>query len=213
VVLAAGVYTVALYFLFALLPADVLDRGETDVWVFVGLQFVDDGVLAAVGLAFGRWRYPRDWTAVGFRRAGFRWLGLGVAGGILAAAAGGGVSALLGWWGFAAPVHPVETVLEEAHGVHDVGLVLATVALVVPFAEEVFFRGFAYRVVRARLGVGLAMVVTTAGFALVHGLVPGAWLPVVPIGLVLAFLVERSGSLWPPIVAHATVNALAILVP
>jgi hypothetical protein len=91
--------------------------------------------------------------------------------------------------------------------------VLLTVTLAVPFAEEVFFRGLAYRVLRARLGARLGALAASVGFALVHGLAPGAWLPVVPVGLVLVLLVERSGSLWPAVVAHATVNALAVLVP
>lgn len=211
--MAGGVYALALYLLFNLLPADLLNRGETDVWAFVGLQALDDGVLAAVALSFGHWRYPGAWPALGFGRVTPRWLGIGLLGGVLAAAAGGGVSALLDWWGVAAPVHPVESVLEGAHGLRDFGLVLAAVAVVVPLAEEAFFRGFAYHVLRARLGVRLAMAATTAGFALVHGLSAGAWLPVVPIGFVLAILVERSGSLWPAMVAHGTVNALAVLVP
>ena len=83
----------------------------------------------------------------------------------------------------------------------------------VPFAEEAFFRGFAYRVLRARFGAGAAVVTTAVGFALGHGLAPGAWLPVVPIGLILALLVEGSGSLWPAVAAHATVNVLAVLLP
>ncbi len=48
-------------------------------------------------------------------------------------------------------------------------------------------------------------------FALVHGLEPGAWLPILPVGVILAVVVERSGSLAPAIVGHAVVNTLAVL--
>ena len=43
------------------------------------------------------------------------------------------------------------------------------------------------------------------------GLEPGAWVPILPVGVVLALLVEWSGSLWPAITAHGVVNALAVL--
>jgi membrane protease YdiL (CAAX protease family) len=66
-------------------------------------------------------------------------------------------------------------------------------------------------VLRARLGVGLALPATALGFALVHGLAPGAWLPILPVGLVLGGLVERTGSLWPAILAHGVVNLVAVL--
>ena len=195
------------------MPLEILERSESDARVFAWLQGADDGVLAAVALAFGRSRYPRDWRCFGLGRVRPRWLGLGLLAGLAAAAAAGGVSAALAHWGYPAPVHPLETVLEEASGAGDVLIVLLTVALAVPFAEEAFFRGFAYRVLRARFGPGAAVVTTAVGFALMHGLAPGAWLPVVPIGLILALLVEGSGSLWPAVAAHATVNVLAVLLP
>jgi hypothetical protein len=105
----------------------------------------------------------------------------------------------------------VESVLAFAEGPWDVLLILLAVTVPVPVAEEVFFRGFAYRLLRAKLGVGAAVVVSSLGFALVHGVEPSTWVPVLPVGLVLAVLAERSGSLWPAVVAHAVVNALAVL--
>jgi membrane protease YdiL (CAAX protease family) len=90
-------------------------------------------------------------------------------------------------------------------------LVLLVVTLLVPVAEEAFFRGFAYRLLRARWGALAALAITSVGFALVHGLDPGAWLPVLPIGMILGGLAERSRSLLPPVVAHGVVNGLAIV--
>jgi len=204
-------YTAALFALFSVLDPAFVARGETDARAFAGLQLVDDGILAAIGLAFGRQRFPGSWRALGRAAVRGRWVGLGLAGGVGAAAAAWAVSVELARWGFTAPVHPVEAVLESARGAGDVLVVLLTVTVPVPFAEEVFFRGFAYRLLRARWGPPAAMGVTAVGFALVHGLEPAAWLPVVPVGLVFALLAEWSGSLWPPVLAHSMVNGVALL--
>jgi membrane protease YdiL (CAAX protease family) len=111
------------------------------------------------------------------------------------------------------PDHPVESMIARADQLPDLLLVLVAVTLPVAVGEEAFFRGYAYRVVRARLGVAAALGGTAVVFAIVHGLEPGAWLPVLPIGLLLGLLVERSGSLVPAMIAHVVVNALAVLGP
>lgn len=92
------------------------------------------------------------------------------------------------------------------------GLLLALLlgAVVAPVAEEVFFRGFLYGGMRNLWGVGWGLVVSSVVFALVH-LTPGVLVPIFVIGLVLAYLYERTQSLWPSIVLHALVNALAFI--
>jgi len=61
------------------------------------------------------------------------------------------------------------------------------------------------------VGVVGGVGITALLFALVHGVELPAWLPVLPVGVVLAVLVERSGSLVPAIIAHAVVNGAAVL--
>lgn len=92
------------------------------------------------------------------------------------------------------------------------GLLLALLlgAVVAPVAEEIFFRGFIYGGMRNLWGVGWGMVVSSVVFALVH-ITPGVLVPIFVIGLVLAYLYERTGSLWPSIILHALVNAVAFL--
>jgi membrane protease YdiL (CAAX protease family) len=87
---------------------------------------------------------------------------------------------------------------------------LFLVAVVAPFAEELFFRGMIYPLLRARMAVLPAVGLNAAIFAAVHFiplLLPGLFL----VGLFLAYLRERSGSIWPPIAFHALQNALALL--
>ena len=86
------------------------------------------------------------------------------------------------------------------------GIVVSTV---VPFAEELFFRGVG---VRAWLPLGAltAIVVTAFAFALGHGLFVA--LPVlVPFGLAQAWVRWRSDSVWPGVIAHGFYNGSAVL--
>ena len=83
------------------------------------------------------------------------------------------------------------------------------VALLGPAIEEIFFRGFAYKAFRASSGVGRAMVVSALIFAAMHMNVV-AFLPIFVLGLFLAYLYERTGSLVPSMTAHMLHNLLMV---
>jgi membrane protease YdiL (CAAX protease family) len=208
---AGALYTGLLLLLGSLVPRDLLERAEAEPMTFLLVQLLDDGLLAGVAVLFACLRYPGSWRGLGFQRVGVGWWAFGAAGGVAAAALAWVVSAGLEAWGMPVPPHPVENVMARAQGWSDLGVVLLAVTVPVALGEEVFFRGYAYRLLRARLGVRLALAGTAFLFALVHGLEPGAWLPILPVGLVFGLLVERSGSLWPAVAGHAVVNALAVL--
>lgn len=82
-------------------------------------------------------------------------------------------------------------------------------ATVVPFAEELFFRGLGVRAL-AVLGGGGAVVGTALVFALAHGLLV-AVPPLFFFALGLGWVRLRSDSVWPGILAHGTYNGLAII--
>lgn len=91
-----------------------------------------------------------------------------------------------------------------------IALLLPVVAVVVaPVSEEVFFRGYLYGVLRGRYtdDPWYAAYWSSAVFALVHFYVIH-FIPVFLIGMVLAYLYRRRGSLVAPIVAHATANLI-----
>jgi membrane protease YdiL (CAAX protease family) len=84
-----------------------------------------------------------------------------------------------------------------------VGLVL--LGMLVPLCEELLFRGLGFAAVQR-----FAVPVTATAFAIAHGL-PALLPPVFVAGLALGELRRRTGSLWPGVAAHATVNVLGIL--
>src|SRR3546814_9965541 len=78
---------------------------------------------------------------------------------------------------------------------------LLLVGVLVPFIEEIIFRGLLFGWLRKHLRFLLAAPVVALLFAVAHQV----WM-LVPVlffmGLVLAAATERSGSLWPPIILH-----------
>lgn len=85
------------------------------------------------------------------------------------------------------------------------------VAIIAPLTEEAIFRGLILNGLRKRYDTRGAMLISAALFAVYH-LNPYQFIGAFVIGLVLAWLRLRSGSLWPCIVLHAVNNALAVIV-
>ncbi len=83
------------------------------------------------------------------------------------------------------------------------------VALLGPVIEEIFFRGFAYKALRSRYGARRAMIATAAVFALFH-MNLFIFLPIFVLGIFLAYLYEKTGSLVPSITAHVAHNLIMV---
>lgn len=93
----------------------------------------------------------------------------------------------------------------------DVVFLALLVIVAAPLAEETFFRGFLLQGLARRMSFWPAAVLTSAAFAVAH-----VWwqlyLPIFVLGLAFAWLFWRTGSLWAPIAAHATINATSLVV-
>lgn len=81
--------------------------------------------------------------------------------------------------------------------------------LLAPLAEEIIFRGMLYGWLRRFMGLLPAAFLSAAVFGLVHGMLPVIAAAFV-VGLALAYIYERTGSLWAPAIVHATQNCLAM---
>ena len=81
--------------------------------------------------------------------------------------------------------------------------------MLVPFAEELFFRGVLYGWLRRRYTFWIAAAVSALVFAIAHADI-AIGLSNLILGLVLAWVYERSQSLWVPVAVHAVNNSLAV---
>jgi membrane protease YdiL (CAAX protease family) len=173
----------------ATLVQDALLIGGAVLLVQLALK---SGVAAALGL-----RRTRLWPAVGWAAAVMAtyWL----ASGLLVAIFG----------------EPPEQDITEEIKSEDGALALAgyvgITCLIAPLAEELFFRGLLFPVLRSRFGVAWGVLVTGALFSLVHALGSPleALIVLFVLGAGLCLLYLRTGSLLPCIGLHALNNAIS----
>jgi membrane protease YdiL (CAAX protease family) len=81
-------------------------------------------------------------------------------------------------------------------------------ALIAPFVEELTFRGEGQSLLRF-LGRAPSILLVGLAFGLAHGLVE-ALLVLVPFGVALAWLRDRTNSVLPGMLVHAVFNATAL---
>jgi uncharacterized protein len=182
-------------------------KADPDLFYDYGLA-VSSVILYGILVGVTMWAatgYGNPLVALGLRSFPLKWMGIAV----------GLIFLVLG---FAFVLEPLLHAGEEQGYAPDVwrpdrataffvnGAVAATV---VPFAEELFFRGLGVRAL-AFLGSVWAILGTAVVFGLGHGLLIA--MPVfIAFGVALGWVRLRSDSVWPGIVAHGLFNALALV--
>ena len=82
--------------------------------------------------------------------------------------------------------------------------------LITPLSEELIFRGLIYKRLREDFSFPRAMLLSAILFGFFHGNMIQT-LYAFGMGLVLAYLYEKYHSLAAPVIAHGTVNIVAVL--
>ncbi len=90
-------------------------------------------------------------------------------------------------------------------------ILLIVVAFIGPVVEEVFFRGFLYSAFKKNWGTLPALFLSAVLFSVVH-LQVYSFIPLFLIGWLLAYLFEKTRSLFPAIFLHAVYNLILILI-
>lgn len=90
-------------------------------------------------------------------------------------------------------------------------LQIAGIGFIIPLAEELVFRAFAYRCLRSRMGVYLAAFWSAFYFGIYHGnFVQGLYAFI--IGLALACVYEHGRTIFAPYILHVSANLTSITV-
>lgn len=174
-----------------------------------GLASFFSGVILVGWLAFKRHKATRNdlglkfgWIWVDFFYAFMAELVVLIALGLYA-------TLLLRLFGTNLPTQPVMRIF----GTSLTGFIFAfiSVAVLAPFSEELFFRGFVYAGLREYWGATRAKLASAAIFAFFH-FQPLLFVPLFIIGLILAELYEIRKNLLAPYLMHALNNGLALLV-
>lgn len=170
-------------------------------WILIFVQLV---YLLPVIIIFA-WR-GIHWSALGFGR--FNWGTLAIGCGLLIASYGiilihNIILMVLGFDTQGEEIVQIFGLLENPVWFFLVGAILA------PFVEEIFFRGFLFQGFRARYGWMSSMLLSSAIFGIAH-LDPASLIPTFILGNLLAYLYHRTNSLWPGVIVHVLVNAFGL---
>ena len=201
-----------------LVPFLRLDQGLTAGTFVIAALSTDVPMLLIVYLRLIR-PGAVTWEDLGLRRLPLDYaLRMGLAGGLLGLVVIDIIGSLLSQIGLSPnQLEQFSFVLTE--GPFAFALLLVAAAIVAPFVEELFFRGFLFGMYRRRQPLWLAYLVSSLLFTVLHlepnrmtlpqmaGLSVGIFL----LALMLAWLYEHTGSLYPSIVAHAVNNATGLI--
>lgn len=206
VVLAIAAYLV-LQVIGGIVLFGVLGYGLESIGGTLGLVAITAvAPILAVGLLVAA-RSRLTLMSIGMRGTSGRWLLVGAGVGLLGWAINRGVI-LLYVWVTGDTTNPQAGLMNAAQGTLPVFALLVLLAgLLTPFGEELFFRGMLFGWLR-RWGLVVGVSVSAVVFGLFHGVnvvLPAA----IVLGALNALLYEKSGSIWPAVIAHA-VNNLAI---
>lgn len=185
--------------------------GDIDMFWLTVTSLLTSAV-AGIGsvLLVNRWRPRHSWAALGFTPMTRRWLVIATVGALALGVLRGG---LITWLSQTFPVLNLGVdALADAlmfEQPYQIALVIVITSIIVPIWEEIFFRGYIHNVLRNRLGMWSAIIVSSLLFGLFH-IVPLQILGAFSLGLLLAWLYDRSGNLWLAIYAHALNNIIFV---
>ncbi|TDD53285.1 CPBP family intramembrane metalloprotease [Nonomuraea terrae] len=162
------------------------------------------GIVCLVGFAAAALIRIRSWGVFGVRRTTWRWMGIGVAAGVVAFVLKGVVNyAVITLLSFDAD--PQGLYYDAAGGgVLPLILTFAFLSVLTPIGEEFLFRGVVTNAL-LRYGPVVGVLSSSVIFALFHG-INLAMTTALVVGIIAAEVMRRSGSIWPAVAVHVVNN-------
>jgi len=108
------------------------------------------------------------------------------------------------------PPQPFEDVLREVSNTRELLVMLLVGSVLAPLVEEMYFRGMVYPVLRKYMGVTWGIIISGIFFGMLHW---DLWrtVPLALGGMVLAYIYERSQTIYAPWLAHGVWNGVMAL--
>jgi len=91
-------------------------------------------------------------------------------------------------------------------------IMILTIGIVAPFAEEFLFRGVIYRTLSKNISIPATIIIQGVLFGIYHAnLIQGVYASL--LGIIFGFITYKTQSLWPAIIAHMINNTIAVIIP
>jgi len=210
---AAGalIYLGVVVVLGFLVPGELEGSNAKSPIGFLVAEVVDALLLVSIPLFFIFRVYSEPIESFGFSApAPARDLVVGFGVGVGLAMVGFAYAEVIEWLGYTYHHPYLELFGDATSSAMSAAVVIALVALL-PVAEEIFFRGFIFSVVRRHTSTLVAVIISAVLFGLAH-LSAVSFAFNVAFGVVVALLLHRTASLLSPIAVHVTFNAIALAV-
>jgi uncharacterized protein len=174
--------------------------------IFVAIQ---DSIIIGAAALFSLVRYRVGWNRLGLRSFNLA-LGCGLS--IVLLMVSYGVRIFYGIVATGLGYRPALQDVLSRLDTQGIGFILTLIAaaVIAPIAEEIFFRGFVYGGLRGRIGTLGAMLVSSLFFTALHFTLD-QFIPIFALGLFLALLYEKTGSLYPGMLLHSSNNAISLI--
>lgn len=105
--------------------------------------------------------------------------------------------------------NPIISIVMQAARTNNIAATMifyATLGILAPICEEILFRGFLYTALRRYWGILPSILLSAGLFAGIH-LDAGGFLPLLTLGMLFAFTLERTRSILPCMIAHGLWNS------
>ena len=210
-ILLAGLLGLVILFgtlLYWLLPERFFSVDQTPWPLVFGSLAQSFFFFGAVEFGWRR-RKSLSWAGVGFRSVNLKTVATLALAGILLA---GGIELIERLLDIK-PGDLIQTLIApDGFNWQHLVIVLLSVGIVAPIAEEVLFRGVFYSWFRGVMGVPVAVVINGAAFGLIHTGYPLELMFLVALmGSIFAISYELTGSLWVPVMLHVAQNSAVVI--
>ena len=194
--------------------ANYMDRmiaDEPSIIFSIGAAFLESFALLLGVYVFGIRRNQISWSALGIQPISRKWILISVTLGVLAIP----ISALITFtvqnlFNLPAENPQLPFLISDDLSPASMFMMVLLIGLIIPIAEELFFRGVLYAWLRQRFGLLVGLLASSAVFGIVHGNLIVASTAFV-LGILLALVYEYSGSLWSSILMHAINNGVQLI--
>jgi membrane protease YdiL (CAAX protease family) len=186
-------------------------------YIFLQVMLAAIYIVGTIVLRWTLGRVGRTQMIADYTPAGRGWIVFGALVGVGLVIAVGVISGALEAGGMEFETGPAERMLIPTSP-GQILMTIATVVIIGPYFEELYFRGALTSWLAGKLGIVAAILIGSILFGLAHGHLathPGAqgWVMtglLAMVGMTAAIIAWRSGSLWPAFATHAAFNATMI---